>query len=77
MNPFQPLEEIEVEFIPDQINKVPFIWNYYGTEIKMSIYGGFLGAHYDTKTKVASPSHFWCVAYDKEDAKEKKTKSRR
>lgn len=37
-------EPIELSDFPMDISKVPFLWNYYGTEIKMEFLGGHIGA---------------------------------
>jgi hypothetical protein len=64
--------QLGLDGIPKQLSKVPFVWNYLGTQIPMNFYGGFIGAHYDKETQTVSPAHFWCVTYDDKKKESKK-----
>jgi len=57
-------EKITTHDIPKQISEVPFVWNYFGEEIGMVFYGGFLGAEFDKETSTLKPTYFWSVNYN-------------
>jgi len=54
-------KQITTNSIPKQISEVPFIWNYFGNNIDMTFYGGFLGAEFDKETSTLNPAYFWSV----------------
>eukprot|EP00492_Amphilonche_elongata_P003970 TRINITY_DN435_c0_g1_i1.p1 TRINITY_DN435_c0_g1~~TRINITY_DN435_c0_g1_i1.p1 ORF type:complete len:302 (-),score=73.01 TRINITY_DN435_c0_g1_i1:27-932(-) len=48
--------------VPNGVTQTPFIWEYYGKEIPMSIYGGFAGCEFDGD--YIRPVLAWAVAKD-------------
>lgn len=60
--------KLDTSQIPTQYSEVPFIWDYYGQEIAMSFYGGFLGAQFNEEDFSVQPAYFWSVNY-KDDQK--------
>jgi hypothetical protein len=53
------------------MNQVPFIWNYYGTEVKMLFVGGLVGTVYDQKDKSLTPTFGYAITEDKVEPGEK------
>lgn len=51
------------------MNNVPFIWNYFGNEIKMIFIGGLVGIRYETD-KSLTPLFAYSIVQDKESADE-------
>ena len=63
-------EHINMTLLPSQVSDVPFIWDYFGTRIPMTFYGGFMGAEFNESDLSVRTAWFWSVAYDeKEDSK--------
>ena len=51
------------------MNNVPFIWNYFGNEIKMIFIGGLVGIRYETD-KSLTPLFAYSIVQDKESENE-------
>ena len=55
---------VTTDKIPQQVSKIPFVWQYLGEEIPMLFYGGFLGAKFNESDFSIQPETFWCVQHD-------------
>lgn len=51
---------------PSGLSKVPFVWDYYGSEFDYEFLGGFVGVDQDTETLAVRPSIGWAVRSVKE-----------
>merc|ERR1719499_2298513 len=60
--------------VPSGITKTPFIWEYLGDEIKMTFYGGFVGAKMDDDNEYISPVIGWAVGEEVSEAPEQSSK---
>lgn len=47
---------------PSAVAKVPFVWNFFGTEINMNFMGGMTGVSQNPKTMAVKPEFSWIVA---------------
>ena len=47
------------------MNQVPFIWEYFGEEIKMLFVGGMVGVFHDEKDNSVMPTFGYAVTEDK------------
>lgn len=60
----RPLEgTLEEEDVPNGVSSTPFIWEYHGAEIPMTIYGGFAGCEMDGE--YIRPVLAWAVGKDR------------
>ena len=47
---------------PNGISKVPFIWEYFNEEIRMTFEAGFIGVAYDDENACVRPSLGWAIS---------------
>jgi len=61
---------IEIYDVPNNVSTTPFIWEYLGAEIPMTIYGGFCGCEMDGE--YVRPKLAWAVGPKKPEEEKKK-----
>lgn len=57
---------VPVTAFPNSLNRVPFVWNYFGKEFQMNFYAGIVGIGLMNNGKSLTPSIGWAVAYQNE-----------
>ena len=61
---------VNVNSVPTGLTITPFVWKYYGKEIKMSFIGGFSGIKCD-EDEFVTPHIGWAVAEEAKEVEEK------